>query len=318
MEIIELKSSLLEEASELFMNSYHCQRTVVPILDENNATTEKIISMLEWCLEKHAGVAAYENNKMAGYMIGIHVDKLLGEHKGVYCPEWTHNSTNEKAFEIYRLMYQAIGQQWVDNGHLTHAINFMNHSQNAQKAFCWNGFGSVGIDAVRPVEPVKVELSHEVYITSVQEDDISAWLPLVESHNQHLTTSPIFKPYLKHGTEEKLVDTLQNSDNNSWMAWIGDEAVGYIETTDITDGAGWIVNGERKIAVNGAFVKPEYRRNGIAKSLLSTVMDWAAKEGFMRCSVDFEAANIEACYFWLNYFQPVCRSMVRKLDKQIL
>jgi hypothetical protein len=51
--------------------------------------------------------------------------------------------------------------------------------------------------------------------------------------------------------------------------------------------------------------------------LLATVMDWAAAEGLVRCSVDFEATNLEACNFWLKYFQPVCKSMIRRLDERI-
>jgi hypothetical protein len=47
-------------------------------------------------------------------------------------------------------------------------------------------------------------------------------------------------------------------------------------------------------------------------------MDWAVEEGFVRCSVDFEATNLEACQFWLKHFQPACRSMIRRLDERIL
>lgn len=91
-----------------------------------------------------------------------------------------------------------------------------------------------------------------------------------------------------------------------------------MKVAPIEDGAAWVVNGDRKIAVNGAYVKPEHRGKGIAKVLLSTIMDWAAKEGLIRCSVDFEATNLEASRFWLKYFQPVCRSMVRRLDQRIV
>ena len=38
--------------------------------------------------------------------------------------------------------------------------------------------------------------------------------------------------------------------------------------------------------------------------------DYAA-QGFGRCSVDFEAFNVEAATFWLKYFDPVCLSVTR-------
>ena len=79
-----------------------------------------------------------------------------------------------------------------------------------------------------------------------------------------------------------------------------------------------MVNGERKFAINGAFVYPGHRGRGMAGALLSAIMDWGVAEGFERCSVDFEATNLEACHFWLKHFRPACRSFVRRLDERII
>ena len=35
-------------------------------------------------------------------------------------------------------------------------------------------------------------------------------------------------------------------------------------------------------------------------------------------SVDFEAANQLARGFWLQHFQPICHSLLRKVDERIL
>lgn len=106
-------------------------------------------------------------------------------------------------------MYQAIGQQWVEDKCLTHTINFMNYAREAQEAFCWNGFGSVCVDAVRPVESMNMEVPEGVHITTIQEKDILVWLPLVDGHNRHLAASPTFKPYLEPERPEKLVSMLR-------------------------------------------------------------------------------------------------------------
>ncbi len=314
----DLQKAHLEEACELFAASYRCQRERVPVLDEDNGSTERILPMLQWCLENHSGVAVFEKNKMMAYMTGLYIDGLLGVHKGVLSPEWAHASSNEKAFEVYRLMYQAIGQKWVDDGCLTHAIVFMSYAVEAQEAFCWNGFGGVCIDAIREVKPIEVKSPKEVRVTLMEDKDIKELLPLVDGHNRHLAKSPAFKPYIEPESTVGLGDMLREPGNLVWMAWDSNEAVGYMKVAPIEDGAAWIVNGKGKFAVNGAYVKPEYRGKGIGKLLLSTIMEWATKEGFKRCSVDFEATNIEACRFWLRHFRPVCRSMVRRLDETIL
>lgn len=318
MQIMELKRSQLEEAAELFAASYRCQREKTPILDEYQGTAEKVLPMLEHCLERHPGVAAFENGRLAGYMTGMFFHGFLGVHQGAWCPEWAHGSVQENAFMLYRHMYKEIGQVWMQHGCLTHAINFMNHAKEAQEAFCWNGFGSICVDAVRPVQPIQVNISQELVITPVSMEDIPVWLPMIEEHNRHLAAAPAFKPYLEAETEKDLQEMLRSPGNHAWMAWLDGEAVGYMKVAPVEDGAAWVVNGERKVAVNGATVKPEYRGRGIAKALLAAVMEWASREGFMRCSVDFEATNLEACEFWLKYFQPVCRSMIRRLDERIL
>lgn len=188
----------------------------------------------------------------------------------------------------------------------------------AQDAFFWNGFGSVCVDAVRSVEAMNVKVLEGLHITIIREKDIPVWMPLVDEHYRHLAKSPAFKPYLESESSAELGDMLRQSGNFAWIAWYCNEAVGYMKVALIEDGAAWIVNGEGKFAVNGAYVKPEYRGKGIARLLLSTIMTWAVKEGFVRCSVDFEATNLEACQFWLKHFQPVCRSLVRRLDERIL
>ncbi|HEY5585286.1 MAG TPA: GNAT family N-acetyltransferase [Ruminiclostridium sp.] len=318
MVVVELKQSHIEEACKLFAASYHFQRELVPILDESNASVEKIMPMLKNNLENYSGVAAVENGRLLGYMTGMFIQGLLGVNKGVFVPEWAHASVTNNSFNIYRSLYQTIGQQWVDNGCLTHAIQFMSHAQEAQEAFCWNGFGRICIDAVRPVELINLEVPEGFHITPIQEKDIPILLPLVDGISRHLTKSSAFKPYLEPERREELNSKLKQSENYAWMVWAGNETIGYSSVTPNEDGAAWIVNGKCKFAVNGAYVKPEYRGIGIAKLLLSTIMEWAKKEGFIRCSVDFEATNLEACQFWLKHFKPVCKSMVRRLDERIL
>ncbi len=318
MKITELRRSHLGEAGELFAAAYRREREIVPALDENFGTAKKMLPKLESCVGKNLGVAVLENSKLIGFMTGFYIDRFLSPHRGAYCPEWAHGSTDENAFDIYRLMYRELGQRWAEDGCITHAINLMSQASEAQKAFSWNGFGGICIDAVRPVEPIAVKLPDRIRISPMLEADIPVWLPMVEAQALHLTKSPSFIPHLEPKKAEDLRAILNEPGNFAWMARQDGEAVGYMRIAPIEHGAAWMVNGERKFAVNGAYVRPEHRGRGIARTLLSAVMDWGAEEGFSRCSVDFEATNPEACGFWLKHFQPVCRSMVRRLDERIL
>jgi GNAT superfamily N-acetyltransferase len=318
MKVVELERSHLEEAGQLFAAAYSREREMVPILDENFGTAEKMLPKLKSCLEKNRGVAVCDNSGLAGFMAGFYIDGFLGTRRGAYCPEWAHGSTEGNAFGIYRLMYRELGKRWAGDGCLAHAVNFMNRAEEAQRAFSWNGFGGICLDAVRPVGPIAVELPDSIRISPMREADVPVWLPMMEAQARHLTGSPSFIPHLEPKKAEDLRRILEEPGNLAWMAWQGGEALGYMRIAPIERGAAWMVNGERKFAINGAYVKPEYRGRGIAAALLSAIMDWGVKGNYSRCSVDFEATNPEACGFWLKHFRPVCRSMVRRLDERIL
>jgi len=58
-------------------------------------------------------------------------------------------------------------------------------------------------------------------------------------------------------------------------------------------------------------VRPEYRGRGAAPALLDAALRDYAARGFERCAVDFESFNPEAASFWVNYFKPVCYSLMR-------
>jgi hypothetical protein len=52
-------------------------------------------------------------------------------------------------------------------------------------------------------------------------------------------------------------------------------------------------------------------------ALLNELLADAVANGLKRCSVDFETANLEGKHFWLTHFQPVCRSVIRRIDENI-
>jgi GNAT superfamily N-acetyltransferase len=317
MIIKPLAEAQIEEAAHLFSTLYQRQRQETPLLDERNGQREAIMERLAECLKQHPGVAAWEHGKMLGYMTGFFIDELLGPAKGVLSTERLHASAAEGAFEMYRKMYQVIGQQWMEAGCLTHAINFMHHAREAQDAFCWNGFGRVGIDAIRPVQLLDSTEERAGDIRPVTADDVATWLPLQDGQEEHLAHSPAFLPWLERETESNLAHWLAQPGNHAWIAFSGGEAIGTMRISPQSFGAAWIVEGGNKYSITGAFVRSEHRKQGIAKALLNTVLQWGIDHDMQRCSVDFEATNLEACAFWLRYFQPACASMIRRLDVRI-
>lgn len=52
-------------------------------------------------------------------------------------------------------------------------------------------------------------------------------------------------------------------------------------------------------------------------ALLQSAMNEAAINGYKRDAVFFESQNSSGRNFWLKYFNPVCFSLVRKVDDRI-
>jgi GNAT superfamily N-acetyltransferase len=317
MHLIPLTISHIEEAAQIFCAAYQRQRQDTPILDEQHSQVNVVMEKLAKILEQYPGVAVFEKGSMIGYMAGMYFDRVLGVHKFVISPEWAHSSTIENSFEIYRRMYQSIGQQWMEAGCLTHAVNFLQYAQEARNAFCWNGFGYICIDAIRPMVSLDVQKLSNITIRPATESDIPGWKELKDDLSLHLSHSPAFLPHLEKEMPEDLRMWLKSTDNHAWIATKDDLAIGFIQVSPYSDGAALVVNGEKKMAITDAFVKPEYRDGKLAKALVNTIMQWGIDRGLARCSVDFEATNIEASHFWPKYFQPVCTSMIRRLDERI-
>ena len=78
-----------------------------------------------------------------------------------------------------------------------------------------------------------------------------------------------------------------------------------------------IVQDEKTVSIVSAFTKEEARGRGIATALLNRSLEWAQEERYERCAVDFEPMNSLAARFWLRYFEPVCYSLMRRIDERI-
>jgi GNAT superfamily N-acetyltransferase len=56
----------------------------------------------------------------------------------------------------------------------------------------------------------------------------------------------------------------------------------------------------------------------VGATLLDKALRWTRKAGYLRMTVSFEPMNVPASRrFWMKYFQPVCDSLVRIVDKRM-
>jgi len=143
-------------------------------------------------------------------------------------------------------------------------------------------------------------------------------MALTLATRRHLTTTPAFRPLFDHEGAEYYKQQLLDSDIVWWLAYQGSEVIGVIRIMPSSKRNFVMpVADESTCAITMAFTKENERNRGVGTVLLKHSLEWARSAGYKNCAVDFESANIPGSRFWLANFQPVCYSLVRRLDERI-
>jgi len=317
LEITSLQPQHLEDAARLFATCYRREREQVPILPSRHEDSSGILSVLSDLSRQAPGVAALRNSRLCGYLIGVPIPSFKGTARGVYCPIWAHAAVGDDGPEIYRHMYGRISNQWVEDRCLTHAITLYAQDSEAIDVWFRNCFGLLVVDALRPLDPVSATVSSEVMVRQAGLGDLHLILPLEREHVRYMRGGPIFLPLLETFGRDEYASWLAEPAHTLWLALHNGGAVAYMCSRPPKPDVAYIVSDPGTISTTGVYVKPQWRGRGIATLLLRHMIEWARSNGYERCSVDFESQNMLGSRFWLRHFQPICYSLIRRLDERI-
>ncbi len=318
MDVVSLAPAHLEPAARLFSERYREMRGALPMLPARHESPEGALKLIADLASRAPGVAALEGGEVRGYMLGLPIPSFFGNQKGVLSPIWGHAARGGDRAGLYRAMYASLAARWVDAGYLNHAITVYADDAEAREAFFWNCFGLQVVDAIRSLDPVAAAPVSGVEVRRAAVADAGALVLLFEGLARHIASSPILFPLFELWTAERWAEWLSRESRVLWLALDGDEAIGYIKFEPPTYDVAYVVHDPKTIAISGAFVRSEWRRRGVAEAILARAVEWAREAGYERMSVDFEAANQLARGFWLRNFQPICHSLLRKVDERIL
>jgi len=135
---------------------------------------------------------------------------------------------------------------------------------------------------------------------------------------EHLGESPSFMYAMEHHDADYYRAFLSGKGRSIWVASYRNRPISYMKCEPSIGGnACQVVRGPGVIAISGAYTEQMFRNRGVATAILLRVLEQSRREGYARCSVDFESANLVAADFWLRYFKPVCLSMMRYVDERV-
>lgn len=312
MKIIECQQEHMAEAAVLFTQNFQRQRQVVPILPAFMADADHVADRLEQLRRVSSGLVAVENGRLLGYLAWYLVPNFRGTSRlGAYIPEWGHGAVDEEKTAVYRALYRAAAAQWSAAGCQVHAITLLAQDREAEQIWFWQGFGLTVVDAVRPVQPLTTRPKTALQIRQATQEDTAALTALDAEHWQHYRQPPILM------TARTWLDVARNAafvsrpNNSVWLAFDGDQLAGFIRCDGYDFDSVAIVESERTVMITGAYMRPAYRGQQAATALLDAALGHYQARGFTCCAVNFESFNPEATAFWLNFFEPVCYSLLR-------
>lgn len=307
LQIVPFYEDYLEDAARLVCARFLTLRCQVPVLPECYTRVDAFLPRLQDLLQKGLGVAALDGGKLTGFLHGFVLPHFLGK-RSLFSPEWANAARLDSSARIYEEMYAWLSGDWVDSGCDQHIITLLANDSAGLDAWRWLGFGMAATDAIRDLSPLQPPPTWlEIYRAGVL--DLPESVRFADALAQHIASPPIFWPHAAQDMQSRL----ENPEFAQFMACANGKTLGVIGLEPGYTDACLVSQDKQTITITSAYTLEQARCQGVAHHLLSHALGWAGAQGYVRCAVDFEAANYLAHRFWLTHFQPVCYSLLRSI-----
>lgn len=317
IKIIQFQEEHLPATAKIFITNYQAQRKKHPELPEKYADIDVILPMIKKIIENNPSMVAISNERVVGYLSGrTKIPAYKGSSLGVYIPEWAHSAIEgEQRETIYQKLYRHLAERWVADKCYTHCLTHFADDLLLKEIFYRFGFGMLVIDGLRPINEIQVNQLIDVKLREVCPKDLPDLARLSNRLNLHLHNSPIFLNSLK--PNENLEAKFFHPQRKTFVAEKDGQIISCIRAM-VDQGPGCtIVQDVGTLGVNFGYTDPAFRGTGVASELLNELLKWGSTNQMKCCVVDFESQNIEGAKFWLRYFQPICYSVIRKIDDRL-
>lgn len=312
MNILSFEKKHVKEATAIALANYYDEQQFVKELPQVYDIPD-----LNGFAENGLGVAAFENEKMIGFLCcNEPLDNAFRatDVRGIFFPMGAHVAVLKNRSKIYAAMYQAAGARWVKTGAVSHAICLHAHDEELQRQFYRYGFGLRCIDAIRPMELIDCEPFTGYDFAELSKAEYHFVYPLHLALYRHYCESPFFMNRKPEAQEEFMVSSMQEG-GRYFVAKQNGKLCAFLKISDF--GETFIATGNTYRHIRGAYCLPEHRGRGLYQNLLNFTISKLKKEGYTRLGVNFESFNPTARGFWLKYFTAYTNSVVRRIDERI-
>jgi GNAT superfamily N-acetyltransferase len=312
IDIHPLEEKHLADAAALVCARYRALRKQLPVMPRRYEDPGAILPQMHDLARQAPGVVAIRDSQLAGFLIAYQFPDFRGK-PSTYSPEWANGAEMGDSRRIYEALYTGLSAQWVDSGYCTHLLSIMTSDAAGIEGWRWLGFGLLGADGVRNLEPIPGPTAG-VELRRAGIDDLQQVTTVLGALREHMAAPPTFL-YTEDAVgaeegEEWLVDPA----HAVWLAYERMEAVACMVQGPANPRASGIIRDSGTTSIVGAYTRETARDKGIATALLNQVLAWGRVQGYERCAVDWEPMNVLATRFWTRHFQPVSYALVRHVD----
>jgi GNAT superfamily N-acetyltransferase len=318
MQLVPLENKHIEDAAHVVGARYARLRRDVPLLPERYASPDVWLERLQEISLGRPGMVALEGKTLVGFLVSWLVPEWRGQRM-TYCPEWANGTDSrwDQQGSLYQRLYTALAPAWVAEGYCDHYISLFAHDHPGLYGWQWTGFAYYALDLVRDLRPV-AGAAEDIRVRRAGVGDAENVQRLEGALHAELASAPTFLvPGGEHG-QETMRAWLSEPANALWLAEDKSEPIAYLRLEPASQDVCTIIRDPGTTSITGAFTLAKARGRGVAAALLNRALSWAAEEGYVRCAVDCEAANILGARFWMHHFQPVVRSLYRHVNPAII
>ena len=289
------------DAARLLARRHARQREVEPALPaafEDAAAAHEAIDAL--FTAEASGAFATRGGRAVGFLLGTpRADTTWGPNTWV---EPAGHAVEEA--EVVRDLYALAAARWVEEGRTSHYAVVPATDPALVDAWFRLGFGQQHVHAVReaPASPL-TRLPPGVEIRRPTRDDIDALVELELALPAHQQRSPVFSPLAPPAFDETRAEWEEDFDDPAFatfVAVVDGRVVGSAIGCSVTmsgmhtgiaqpDDAGFL---------GFAAVLEDARGSGIGRALGTTILDWAAAEGYGAVVTDWRATNLLSSRTW--------------------
>ena len=329
-ELLPFMSEMIPDAGKLLAKRHICNRQILPLLPagfEDPQAASKAVENL-WQSKFRNGYAAFQNGKMAAYLIGDFEDQPWARSGYVYLPGYA--LAGGESVAILQDLYALLGEDWVRKGIFSHNLYISAADNDIIRGLFTIGFGQERVDALldlRTLEIPSLENPEGMIIRRARRGDEEYLGSVAYVMINALSSAPYWLPVSPESNSEWKDRWASRADNEEWMVWMAlekDKAVGTVAFLFghpmplEQDAELQMLASATTLTLGTAVTTPEARGRGIANTLTWRGLEHARGMGFDVCLVNWIGPNLLASRYWSRFgFQDAAYRLSKQVNPMI-